>query len=89
MYLPVDKLGLLTRYSGGGEPRLNKLGGSEWERTKKRVQSSVQEMAQELLALYSAREKITGFAFSPATVWQKEFDEGSSLRNTGPGQGHC
>ncbi|MGI6550916.1 MAG: transcription-repair coupling factor [Syntrophomonadales bacterium] len=82
LYLPVDKLGLLTRYSGGGEPRLNKLGGSEWERTKKRVQSSVQEMAQELLALYSAREKITGFAFSPGTVWQKEFDEGFEFEET-------
>lgn len=82
LYLPVDKLGLLARYSGGGEPRLNKLGGSEWERTKTRVQTSVQEMAQELLALYSAREKIKGFAFSPETIWQKEFEEGFEFEET-------
>ena len=82
LYLPIDKLNLLTRYSGGGEPRLSKLGGSEWERTKKRVQASVQEMAAELLALYTAREKIEGFAFSPETIWQKEFDEGFEYEET-------
>lgn len=82
LYLPIDKLDLLTRYSGGGEPKLSKLGGSEWERTKKRVRASVQEMAEELLALYTAREKISGFAFSTDTVWQREFDEGFEYEET-------
>ena len=82
LYLPVDKLSLLTRYSGSGEPKLNKLGGSEWERTKKRVRASVQEMAQELLALYTAREQIRGFAFSPETLWQREFEEGFEYEET-------
>ncbi len=82
LYLPVDKLGMLTRFSGGGQPKLNKLGGSEWERTKKKVRASVQDMAEELLALYSAREKIQGFAFSPDTVWQHEFAEGFEHEET-------
>ncbi|MGE5405598.1 MAG: transcription-repair coupling factor [Candidatus Saccharibacteria bacterium] len=77
LYLPLDKLDLLSRYSGGEgrEPKLSKLGGSDWERTKKRVQESIQEMAGELLALYAAREKVQGFAFSPDTPWQKQFEE--------------
>jgi len=82
LYLPIDKLGLLTKYNGGGEPRLNRLGGSEWERTKKRVQSSIREMARELLELYSAREKIRGYAFTRDNPWQKEFDEGFEFEET-------
>ncbi|NLW43701.1 MAG: transcription-repair coupling factor [Syntrophomonadaceae bacterium] len=82
LYLPIDKLDLLTKYTGGGEPRLNRLGGSEWERTKKRVQSSIREMARELLELYSAREKMRGFAFTPDNPWQKEFDEGFEFEET-------
>jgi ATP-dependent DNA helicase RecG len=72
----MDKLNLLTKYSSGEgrEPRLNKLGGTEWERTKKKVRESIQEMAHELLELYAARDKIQGCAFSQDTVWQQEFE---------------
>lgn len=77
LYLPVDKIDFLSRYKGGDahEPKLNKLGGSEWERTKNRVRESIQDLTAELLSLYAAREKASGFAFSPDTVWQKEFEE--------------
>ncbi|MCR4399559.1 MAG: DEAD/DEAH box helicase, partial [Syntrophomonadaceae bacterium] len=76
LYLPVDKLDLLSRYSSTDErqPRLSRLGGSDWERTKKRVRESVREMAQELLQLYARRQAQPGYAFSPDTVWQAEFE---------------
>ncbi|HEX3011317.1 MAG TPA: CarD family transcriptional regulator, partial [Syntrophomonadaceae bacterium] len=77
LYLPVDKLDLLHRYTTSEEkqPRLSKLGGSEWERTKKKVADSIQEMAEELLNLYAIRENISGFTFSKDTPWQKEFED--------------
>ncbi|MGE5396014.1 MAG: transcription-repair coupling factor, partial [Chitinophagales bacterium] len=83
LYLPVEKLNMLTRYSGGErEPRLSKLGGSEWERTKKKVKESVQELAGDLIKLYAARERTRGFGFSSDTVWQEEFEEGFEYEET-------
>ncbi|MEA4924794.1 MAG: transcription-repair coupling factor [Syntrophomonadaceae bacterium] len=77
LYLPVDKLDLLHRYSSSEEkePRLSKLGGSEWERTRQRVAQSIQEMAQELLLLYATRASLEGHAFAPDTPWQAQFEE--------------
>jgi len=77
LYLPVDKLDLLYRYSSSEdrEPRLSKLGGTEWERTRQRVIQSIQEMAEELLQLYAARATVQGHAFSPDTPWQAQFEE--------------
>lgn len=84
LYLPVDQIGLLKRYSGleGRTPRLNRLGGQEWARVKNRVKASVQELARQLLELYAEREKIQGYAFSPDTVWQKEFEESFPYEDT-------
>jgi len=82
LYLPIDKLNMLHRYTGGGPAKLNKLGGMEWERTKSKVRESVQEMTEELLALYAERDKIQGFAFSPESVWQREFAEGFEYEET-------
>jgi len=84
LYLPVDKLDMLTRYSGPEEkqPRLSKLGGAEWEKTKKRVRESVREMAEELLRLYALRQSVPGTAFSPDTVWQREFEEAFEYEET-------
>ena len=77
LYLPLDKLDLLHKYSGSEdrEPRLSKLGGSEWERTRQKVAQSIQEMAEELLRLYAARATIAGHAFSPDTPWQTQFED--------------
>lgn len=84
LYVPLDKLNMLSRYSGADtkEPKLSKLGGNDWERTKKRVTESIQEMAGELIALYAARERLPGFAFSSDTVWQKEFEEAFEYEET-------
>lgn len=77
LYLPVDKLDLLHRYSSSEEkePRLSKLGGSEWERTRQKVAQSIQEMAQELLLLYATRASTEGHAFAADTPWQAQFED--------------
>lgn len=77
LYLPVDKLDLLYRYSSSEdrEPRLSKLGGTEWERTRHRVIQSIQEMAEELLRLYALRAAVPGHAFSKDTPWQAQFED--------------
>jgi len=76
LYVPTDQVGLIQKYLGGeaDAPKLSKLGGAEWNRLKGRVREAVKEMAQELIALYAARESARGHAFSPDTVWQKEFE---------------
>ncbi len=56
-------------------PALSKLGGTDWERTKRRVRRAVAELAEELLEIYAARESAPGFSFSPDTVWQRELEE--------------
>lgn len=84
LYLPLDKVDKLYKYSGLGEkePRLSKLGGSEWERTRKKVEESIREMAAELIAIYAAREAEEGYAFSPDTPWQKEFEDAFPYEET-------
>jgi len=76
LYVPADQIDRVSRYIGGSErlPVLSRLGTQEWTRTRQRVKESVAEVAQELLALYAAREVIPGFAFSPDTVWQQELE---------------
>ncbi|AEJ38413.1 transcription-repair coupling factor [Sulfobacillus acidophilus TPY] len=76
LYVPVDQLGLVQKYVGveGQEPRLSKMGGQEWTRTKEKVKASVREMAEELLKLYAKREAEPGIAYGPDTPWQAEFE---------------
>ena len=77
VYVPTDQVSLLQKYIGmeDSPPRLNKLGGTEWTRAKTRVRESVQDMAEDLLRLHAARESVKGYAFSPDTVWQQEFED--------------
>src|SRR5262245_36268077 len=77
LYVPVDRLDLVQRYSGvaGQKARLDRLGGLGWERTKKRVRKAMEEMAKDLLDLYAARAAAKGHAFAPDTPWQKEFED--------------
>ena len=84
LYVPVDRLDLVQRYSGvaGQRPRLDRLGGPGWERTKKKVGKAVQEMARDLLDLYAARAAARGHAFSDDTAWQKEFEDAFSYDPT-------
>ena len=77
LYLPLERLNLVHKYSGikSFKPKLDKLGGTSWQRVKKRVKRSLHDIAQELLNLYAARQLIRGFTFSPDTIWQKEFED--------------
>jgi transcription-repair coupling factor (superfamily II helicase) len=75
IFLPADQIGRITRYSGGPPPALSKLGGTEWERTKRRVRRAVGDLARELIEIYAARESAPGWAFSADTTWQRELDE--------------
>ncbi len=84
LYLPLDKLDLLFKYNSSGEkePRLNKLGGNSWERTKKKVAESIQDLAEDLLQLYAQRESREGYAFSADTPWQGQFEDEFPFRET-------
>ncbi|HYN64692.1 MAG TPA: transcription-repair coupling factor, partial [Candidatus Limnocylindrales bacterium] len=75
IFLPADQIGRITRYSGGSGPALSKLGGTDWERIKRRVRHAVAELADDLLEIYAARESAPGFSFSPDTTWQRELEE--------------
>jgi len=76
LYVPTEQIERLSRYIGAGNqpPTLSRLGTQEWERTKKRVEQSVADIAQELLNLYAIREITPGFAFSADTLWQQELE---------------
>ena len=71
------KTDVLYKYNAPEDknPRLSKLGGTEWERTKERVAQSIQEMAEKLLALYASRQAKEGYAFSKDTPWQQQFED--------------
>lgn len=77
IYIPVEKIDLLAKYSGkeGAAPKINKLGGNEWNKTKARVKSKVNDMADELLALYAERESRKGFAFSADCDMSQDFEK--------------
>jgi transcription-repair coupling factor (superfamily II helicase) len=74
IYVPVEQIGRVSRYSGGEHPSLSRLGGGEWLRTKARVKRAVTDLADELLALYASREAAEGHAFGPDTPWQQELE---------------
>jgi len=77
LYILATQLDLIQKYAGkdAKKPKLNKLGGQEWERTKTRVRGAVKEIAADLVRLYAAREEHAGFVYGADTVWQKEFEE--------------
>jgi len=76
LYVPSTQIDRVTRYIGPGgySPSLSRLGTQEWNRSKQRVKEAADILAKELLELYSAREILPGFAFSPDNVWQQEFE---------------
>ena len=77
LYILATQLEQIQKYAGAGakKPKLNKLGGQEWNKTKSRVRGAVREIAEDLVKLYAVRQNEQGFAFGPDTVWQKEFEE--------------
>ncbi|MBQ9200029.1 MAG: transcription-repair coupling factor [Lachnospiraceae bacterium] len=77
LFIPVDQLDMIGKFSGkeGHKPKLNKLGGTDWEKVRQRVRGHVDDIARELIDLYAKRQTSHGFCYSPDTVWQSEFEE--------------
>ncbi len=77
LYLPATRLESIQKYAGADakKPRLNRLGGTEWNKTKTRVKGAVQEIAKDLVKLYAARQEKEGYQYGSDTVWQREFEE--------------
>jgi transcription-repair coupling factor (superfamily II helicase) len=73
LFVPLERLDLVQKYTGGAAPALDKLGGTSWEKAKARVRKAMRDMAEELLKLYAARKAVTGHAFGPDGHWQQEF----------------
>jgi len=90
LFIPTTHMDLVQKYVGseGKEPRLNKLGGNEWAKTKKKVKESLKELAMSLIRLQAERKSMKGYAFSPDTVWQKQFEEAFEFEET-PDQLRC
>lgn len=78
LYVPVTQLNLVSRYIGSatedGGIKLHRLGGSEWQKTRRRVKAAVKDMAKQLTALYAKRMSVKGYAFSPDTDLQNDFE---------------
>jgi transcription-repair coupling factor (superfamily II helicase) len=74
LYLPTEQLDAITKYTGGESPRLNRLGTGEWEKSKAKAKKAVQDIAKDLIRLYSTRIRSEGFRFSPDTPWQAELE---------------
>lgn len=77
LYIPVDQMDLVQKYVGsdGIVPKINKLSGGEWKKTKEKAQAAIEHMAKELLELTAQRQLQKGYAFSEDSEWQKEFEE--------------
>jgi transcription-repair coupling factor (superfamily II helicase) len=75
LYVPSDQIDTLRQYVGGEAPKLHRLGGSDFAKTKSKVRSAVREIAQELVVLYQKRVNATGHAFGQDTPWQAEMEE--------------
>src|SRR5439155_641006 len=74
LFVPVERLDLIQKYTGGTRPALDKLGGTTWEKAKTRVKKAMRDMAEELLKLYAQRKAVPGHAFGADTHWQEEFE---------------
>ena len=86
LYVPATALDLVSKYIGGGDDtertRLNKLGGTEWAKTTHRAKAAAQDLAKGLIELYAQRQRLAGFAFSPDSPWQQEFEENFDYTET-------
>ncbi|QGG96005.1 transcription-repair coupling factor [Actinomarinicola tropica] len=82
LYIPSDQIDTVRHYTGGDSPSLSRLGGGDWQKTKARVRSAVQEIAQELVVLYQKRLNTPGHSFAEDTPWQRELEEAFPYQET-------
>jgi len=74
LYVPTDQLAAVRTYTGGEAPRLSRMGGADWERTRTKVRKAVAVVAQEVVALHRERARATGHAYAADTPWQREME---------------
>ena len=85
LYVPATQLDMVSKYTGGGEEKpvhLSKMGGTDWAKTRSRAKASAKDMAKKLIALYAERQRLPGYAFSPDTEWQREFEDNFGYTET-------
>lgn len=85
LFVPADQIDLIQKYvaSGEKEPKLHKLGGAEWKKTKSKVSSAVKDIADDLIKLYAKREAEKGYAFSADDDLQRSFENAFPYDETG------
>jgi len=84
LLVAINQMDVLQKYIGGegSAPRINRLGGADWQKAKQRTKAAVEEIAKGLVALYAKREAIKGHGYAEDTVWQAEFEEGFIYEET-------
>ncbi|CAA9400190.1 MAG: Transcription-repair coupling factor [uncultured Nocardioides sp.] len=82
LFVPADSLDQVTRYVGGEQPSLDRLGGGDWTKRKNRARKAVREIAAELIKLYAARQATQGHAFGADTPWQRELEDAFPFHET-------
>jgi transcription-repair coupling factor (superfamily II helicase) len=82
LFVPTDTLEQVTKYVGGEVPALHRIGGTDWQTSKRKARKAVKQIAAELIRLYAARMSAPGFAFSPDTPWQKELEDSFAFVET-------
>ena len=82
VYVDSEDIGLIRRYTGGDDPKLSKMGGADWERTRARVRSAVRDVAGELVVLYRRRLATPGHAFAPDGAFQHQIEDAFPYEET-------
>ena len=82
LYVPTDQLAAVRRYTGGESPRLSRMGGADWERTRGKVRQAVAAVAEEVVALHRKRLAVAGHAYPPDTPWQREMESAFTFEET-------
>ena len=84
LYVPTDQMDRVQKFIGGdgAPPKINRLGGSEWQKQKQKVKQSIRKMAFDLVKLYAERRASSGFAFSPDGPWQRQFEDNFPYEET-------
>ena len=82
VYVPSDQIDVVRHYTGGDSPNLSRLNGSEWQKTKSKVRSAVEEIAQELVVLYQQRMTTAGHSHGEDTPWQREMEDAFPFEET-------
>ncbi len=85
LYIPVSQLDTITKYIGAGEDtnvKLSKLGSTDWTKAKTKAKTAVKKLADDLIKLQAERQSVRGFAFSPDSPWQREFEDSFEYQET-------